>query len=134
MYFSFGEEHGQLREAVRDFLAGKSPETEVRRLMETEDGYDPAVWRQMAAQLGLQGLIIPEEHGGAGFGYVELLVVLEEMGRALLCAPYFSTVALAANLLLALGDKDANAGYLPRVADGSLTATVALAEAGGRWD
>ncbi|MCL2584081.1 MAG: acyl-CoA/acyl-ACP dehydrogenase [Streptosporangiales bacterium] len=134
MYFSFGEEHDQLREAVRDFLADKSPETEVRRLMETADGYDPAVWRQMAGQLGLQGLIIPEEHGGAGFGYVELLVVLEEMGRALLCAPYFSTVALAANLLLALGDQTAAADYLPRIADGSLTATVALAEAAGRWD
>lgn len=134
MYFSFGEEHSQLREAVRDFLADKSPETEVRRLMETGEGYDPAVWRQMATQLGLQGLIIPEEHGGAGFGYVELLVVLEEMGRSLLCAPYFSTVALAANLLLALGDKEAQAECLPGIADGSLTATVALAEASGRWD
>lgn len=134
MYFRFGDEHDQLREAVRDFLAGKSPESEVRRLMETTDGYDPAVWRQMAEQLGLQALLIPEEFGGAGFGYVELLVVLEEMGRSLLCAPYFSTVALAVNLLLALGDKAAAADYLPPIADGSLTATVALAESGGRWD
>lgn len=134
MYFSFSPEHDGLRSAVRDFLADKSPEAEVRRLMDTTDGYDPAVWRQMAQQLGLQGLIVPEEFGGAGFGYVELLVVLEEMGRALLCAPYFSTVALAANLLLALGDKAAQADYLPGIADGSLIATVALSEASGRWD
>jgi alkylation response protein AidB-like acyl-CoA dehydrogenase len=134
MYFSFSPEHDDLRSAVRDFLADKSPEAEVRRLMDTADGYDPAVWRQMARQLGLQGLIVPEEFGGAGFGYVELLVVLEEMGRALLCAPYFSTVALAANLLLALGDKAAQADYLPGIADGSLIATVALSEASGRWD
>ncbi|HEY1702369.1 MAG TPA: acyl-CoA dehydrogenase family protein [Trebonia sp.] len=134
MYFSFSPEHDDLRSAVRDFLADKSPEVEVRRLMDTTDGYDPGVWRQMAQQLGLQGLIVPEEFGGAGFGYVELLVVLEEMGRALLCAPYFSTVALAANLLLALEDKAAQADYLPGIADGSLIATVALSEASGRWD
>jgi alkylation response protein AidB-like acyl-CoA dehydrogenase len=133
MYFSFSPEHDDLRAAVRDFLADKSPEAEVRRLMDTADGYDPAVWRQLAQQLGLQGLIVPEEFGGAGFGYVELLVVLEEMGRALLCAPYLSTVALAANLLLALGDKAAQADYLPGIADGSLIATVALAEASGLW-
>ena len=134
MYFSFGTEHDQLREAVRDFLSDKSPEAEVRRLMETEQGYDPAVWHQMAAQLGLQGLTIDEKFGGAGYGYVELLVVLEEMGRSLLCAPYFSTVALAANLLMTLGDGAAMSDYLPGIADGSLTATVALAEASGRWD
>ena len=87
------EEQEELRKAVRRFLEDKSPETEVRRLMETTDGYDPAVWSQMADQLGLQGLAIPEEFGGQGFSYVELIVVLEEMGRALLCAPYFSSVA-----------------------------------------
>lgn len=65
--------------------------------METEDGYDPAVWSQMAEQLGLQGLAIPEEFGGSGYSYVELCVIFEEMGRRLLCAPFFSTVALAAN-------------------------------------
>ncbi len=59
--------------------------------METEQGYDEAVWTQMAEQMGLQGLHIPEEYGGSGFSYVELGIVLEEMGRALLCAPYFST-------------------------------------------
>ena len=87
MNFAFSEEQEELRKSVRRFLEDKSPETEVRRLMETTDGYDPAVWSQMAEQLGLQSLIIPEQFGGAGFSYVELIVVLEEMGAALLCAP-----------------------------------------------
>src|SRR5581483_6234934 len=100
-------EQEELRKSVRRFLEDKSPETEVRRLMDTETGYEPAVWDQMAQQLGLQGLAIPEEFGGSGYGYVELIVVFEEMGRALLCAPYFATVALAANTLLASGDEGA---------------------------
>jgi alkylation response protein AidB-like acyl-CoA dehydrogenase len=132
--FAFSEEQEELRKAVRRFLDDKSPETEVRRLMETTDGYDPAVWTQMAEQLGLQGLIIPEQYGGSGYGYVELIVVLEEMGRALLCAPYFSSVALAANLLLASGDEAAKADYLPGIAAGTTIAAVGLAEASGRWD
>ena len=107
MNFGFSEEQEELRRLVRRFLEEKSPETEVRRLMATTEGYDPAVWRQMAEQLGLQAMTIPEAYGGAGFGYVELLVVLEEMGAALLCAPYFSTVALATNALLTSGDESA---------------------------
>src|SRR6201992_1960697 len=102
--------------------------------METESGYDPAVWSQMGDQMGLQGLIIPEEFGGSGYSYVELVVGLEEMGRALLCAPYFSSVALAANLLLVSGDDAAKKEYLPGIASGTTIATVALAEASGRWD
>src|SRR5579863_3689571 len=124
----FGAEHEELRSAIRRFLERKSPESEVRRLMETTAGYDPAVWSQMADQLGLQGLIIPEQFGGSGYGYVELIVVLEEMGRALLCAPYFSSVVLAANLLVVLDDDEAKKSYLPRIADGTLVATAALVE------
>jgi alkylation response protein AidB-like acyl-CoA dehydrogenase len=133
MVFAFSEEQEELRATVRRFLRDKSPEAEVRRLMDTPDGFEPSVWAQMA-QLGLQGLIIPEEFGGSGHTYVELMVVLEEMGRALLCAPYFASVALAANLLLASGDNTAKKDFLPGLADGSATATVALAEASGRWD
>ena len=109
MNFAFSEEQEELRRTVRSFLEQKSPETEVRRLMDTQEGYDPAVWKQMGEQLGLQGLTIPEEFGGSGFTYVELGVVLEEMGRALLCAPYFSTVVLAANALIQSGDAAAKA-------------------------
>ncbi len=104
MNFAFSEEQEELRKVVRQFLESKSPETAVREQMETEQGYDEAVWSQMGDQLGLQGLVIPEEFGGSGYGFIELVVVLEEMGRRLLCAPYFSSVVLAAQTLLHWGD------------------------------
>jgi alkylation response protein AidB-like acyl-CoA dehydrogenase len=134
MNFAFSEEQDELRKSVRRFLEDKSPETEVRRLMETTEGYDPAVWSQMAEQLGLQSLTIPEEFGGSGFSYVELTVVLEEMGAALLCAPFFSTVALGANAVLTSGDDKAKAYLLPGIASGETIATLAITEDSGRWD
>ncbi len=132
--FAFSEEQEELRRIVKAFLESKSSEAAVREQMETENGFDAAVWNQMGSEMGLQGLIIPEEYGGQGYGYVELIVVLEEMGRRLLCAPYFSTVALAANLLLESGDEDAKKAHLPGIAAGETIATVAFTEANGRWD
>jgi len=132
--FAFSEEQEELRRTVRAFLEQKSPSAEVRRLMETDEGYDPAVWEQMGSQLGLQGLAIPEEYGGSGYSYVELIVVLEEMGRALLAAPYFSTVALAANAILHSGDDAAKKELLPGIASGETIATLAMTEDNGRWD
>jgi alkylation response protein AidB-like acyl-CoA dehydrogenase len=132
--FAFSDEQEELRKVVRQFLESKSSEAAVREQMETERGYDEAVWRQMAEQLGLQGLHIPEEHGGSGFSYIELIVVLEEMGRALLCAPYFSSVVLAANALLHAGDDQAKADLLPGIASGETVATLAFTEPNGRWD
>ena len=88
----------------------------------------------MADQLGLQSLTIPEEFGGSGFTYVELLVVLEEMGAALLCAPFFSSVALGANALLTSGDDEAKKSYLPGIASGETIATLAITEENGKWD
>jgi alkylation response protein AidB-like acyl-CoA dehydrogenase len=134
MNFAFSEEQEELRRSVRRFLEDKSPMTEVRRLMETTEGFDRGVWEQMAHQLGLQGLAIPEEYGGSGFGYVELIVVLEEMGAALLCAPYFATVGLGANALLSSGDEAAKKDLLPGIASGETIATLALTEDSGRWD
>ena len=134
MNFAFSEEQDQLRDAVRKFLEAKSPETEVRRLMETTEGYDPAVWSQMANELGLQSLAIPEEFGGQGFTFVELGIVLEEQGRALLCAPYFSTVVLAANAILNAGTDDQKAALLPGIASGETIATLAFTEPNGKWD
>jgi alkylation response protein AidB-like acyl-CoA dehydrogenase len=134
MNFAFSEEQEELRRIVRQFLDSKSSEATVRELMETTEGYDPKVWSQMANELGLQSLIIPEEFGGQGFGYVELTVVLEEMGRRLLCAPYFSTVALATNTLLHAGDDAAKKEFLPQIASGELTATLAFTEESGKWD
>jgi len=130
MNFAFSEEQEELRKTVRSFLDSKSPETAVREQMETEGGFDKAVWKQM----GLQGLHIPEEYGGSGFGYVELGVVLEEMGRALLCAPYFSTVVLAANTLIHSGDDAAKKKHLPGIAAGETIATLAYTEPSGKWD
>ncbi|HEX9682987.1 MAG TPA: acyl-CoA dehydrogenase family protein [Acidimicrobiales bacterium] len=134
MNFAFSEEQEALRDAVRSFLEDKSPESEVRRLMETTEGYDPAVWQQMGKEMMLQGLHIPEGYGGQGYSYIELVVVLEEMGKALLCAPYFSTVVLAANTLLHSGDEDAKKAHLPGIASGETIATVAFTEDNGRWD
>ncbi len=134
MNFAFSEEQEELRNIVRSFLENKSPESAVREQMDTEKGYDDAVWKQMAEQMGLQSLIIPEEYGGSGYSYVELTVVLEEMGRALLCAPYFSTVVLAANTILQSGDDAAKKALLPGIASGETVATLALTEANGRWD
>ena len=134
MKLAFSEDQEELRKTVRRFLQDRSPESAVRQLMTTTEGYDPAVWRQMGEQLGLQGLAIPEDYGGSGFTYIELIAVMEEMGRALLCAPYFSSVVMAANLLLALADHDGCAEFLPPIADGTRIATVALAEEPGTWD
>ncbi len=133
MNFAFSEEQEQLRQFVRSFLEDKSPESAVREQMETERGYDQAVWSQMAEQLGLQSLIIPEEYGGQGYSFVELGVVLEEMGRGLLCAPFYSGV-LATTALIHSGDVDAMKAYLPGIASGETIATLAFTEDSGRWD
>src|SRR5436305_13873641 len=128
MNFAFSEEQEELRRIVRQFLDNKSSEAEVRRLMETTEGYDTNTWAQMANELGLQSLIVPEEFGGQGFGYVELTVVLEEMGRALLCAPYFSSAVLATSTLLHAGDDAAKKEHLPGIAAGETIATLAFTE------
>jgi len=134
MNFAFTEEQEELRKTVRAFLDAKSSEAAVREQMETVNGFDPAVWSQMGSQMGLMGIHIPEEFGGMGFSYIELGVVLEEMGRSLLCAPYFSTVVLAANSLMQSGDEAAKKKYLPAIASGETTATLASVEPSGKWD
>ena len=132
------EELDELREAVREFLAAKSGESAVRDAMkgagEVGGGYDPAVWDQMARQLRLPGLALPSEYGGDGFGLTELEVVLEEMGAALACSPFFATVVLAAQALLASADEAACARYLPGIAAGRTIATLAAAEGHASWD
>jgi alkylation response protein AidB-like acyl-CoA dehydrogenase len=116
----------QLRAAARGFLTRTATEAEARRLMATDAGYDEALWKRMASELGWQGLAIPERYGGAGYGCAEMSIVLEEMGRALLCAPFLSSVVLAATALTESGDEDAQARYLPDIASGDLVATVAI--------
>jgi len=133
MSMAFNEEQDELRKSVRRFLEQKSASADVRKLMETDEGYDPSVWQQMAEQLGLQGLALPEEHGGSGFGFIEQIVVVEEMGRALLCAPYFSSVVLAGTALVESGDDAAQKDLLPGIADGSTIATLAWVENPSNW-
>jgi alkylation response protein AidB-like acyl-CoA dehydrogenase len=127
-------EHDELRQVVRAFLSEKSASGAVRRLMEAGESRDDQVWSLLAGQLGLTGIAVPEQYGGAGYGPVELGIVLEEMGGALLVAPYFATVALAGQALAASGDEDAMARWLPGIADGSLTATLAVADDSGSWE
>src|SRR4051794_16097438 len=134
MNFAFTDEQDELRKTVRSFLDSKSPESAVREQMETENGFDQAVWSQMGEQMGLQGLAIPEEYGGSGYSFVELGIILEEQGRRLLAAPYFSTVVLAANALLQSGDDAAKKEHLPGIASGETIATLAFTESNGRWD
>jgi alkylation response protein AidB-like acyl-CoA dehydrogenase len=132
--FTFSEEQEELRRTVRRFLDDKSPSSEVRRLMETDEGYDPAVWKQMAQELALQGLHIPEDYGGQGFSFVETGIVLEEMGRTLLCAPFLSSVCAAASAILNAGTDADKRSLLPSIASGEKIATLALAEPSGAWN
>ena len=101
--------------------------------METADGFDRALWLAMANELGLQGLAIPDEFGGAGFSFSDLQIVLEEMGRALVCAPFLASAVLAAHALIASGDTGACRDYLPGIADGTVIATLAFTDRRGRW-
>ncbi len=114
-----------LRARVRDLLAEVSPPAEVRRLMEDGRGHDLDVWLRMADDHELHGLHLPAEVGGAGLGWVEQAVVLEETGRVLLCAPYLATVTAAPFL---------PPEHQAAVAGGLCIATLAVAEASGRWD
>ncbi|SEF02092.1 Acyl-CoA dehydrogenase [Streptomyces sp. 3213] len=134
MDFAFSDEQEELRRTVRAFLADTSPETETRRLMETPEGFDRALWRRMGTELGLQGLAVPEEYGGAGCGPVEVGVVMEELGRALVCAPFLSSAVLATTALLCCDDEDVRKRLLPGLASGELVGTLALTEDSARWD
>ena len=134
MQYAFSDEQEQLRDAVRRFLSDCSPPTEVRRLMATEQGYDARVWRQLCQDLALAGVHVPESHGGQGFSVVELAIVMEEMGRALLCAPYFASTVLAATAILNGGSEEDKNELLPTICAGERLATLAIAEPNGRWD
>ena len=107
MDFAFTHEHEELRQTVRRFMENESREATVRTLMETERGYDRKTWDRMASELSLLGLIVPEQHGGAGLGPVELAIAMEEMGRVLFCGPYLASAVLAAGALLRGADETA---------------------------
>jgi alkylation response protein AidB-like acyl-CoA dehydrogenase len=134
LQFSFTSEQEEFRSVLRRFLQEKSPPSVVRRLMETEAGWERGSWLELNQQLGLTGVHIPEEYGGQGFGFIELGIVLEEMGRALLCAPYFSTTVLAATAIMNAGSRAQQEALLPPIALGEVVATLAFTEPDGCWD
>lgn len=134
MSFSFTAEQVQFRAALQRFFADKSDPTAVRAAMASEHGIDRAAWQQACAELGLAGIRIPEQYGGADFGYVELGIAVEEMGRHLFCAPFFASVVLAAEAILAAATAPFRELLLPSIASGNALATLALAESNGVWD
>ncbi len=133
MRFSFTPEQEEFRSSLRRALEARSPTKEVRRLMATEAGYEREAWQKLNQELGLTAIHIPEAYGGGGFGQADLAIVLEEMGRGLLCAPFLSTV-LASNAILNAGTEAQKKALLPALASGEKTATLAIAEDGGRND
>lgn len=134
MQYAFTTEQREFRTVLRRFFGQTSPPSAVRRLMETEAGWDAAHWRDLNTQLGLCGVHIPEAYGGMGFGLVELGIVLEEMGRALVCAPFFSSAVLATNAILNGADEAQKQALLPGLAAGGTVAALAFTEPDGRWD
>jgi alkylation response protein AidB-like acyl-CoA dehydrogenase len=129
--FGFSEEQEMLRQSARGLLEKECPSALVRRLMEDERGYDPGLWQKFA-ELGWLGLVIPEETGGSGLSYVDLVLVLEEMGSVMLPSPFIWTVMFAEAIKRA-GSTGQKRSYLPKIASGKLFATVAWQEPSGSW-
>jgi alkylation response protein AidB-like acyl-CoA dehydrogenase len=123
MNFAFSEEQDEFRGLLRRFIEERWPIAETRRLSETETGFEPAVWKQMAEELGLQGLAIAEEHGGQGFGMLELGIALEELGRQLAGGPFFASACLATFALQNCATPSERAELLPGLASGDARAT-----------
>ena len=132
MQFELTETQQTLKNTVRKFLAAECPMAEVRRVMETDSAFDATLWRKIADQ-GWTGMIIPEQYGGFGMGMVEMAATLEEMGRALLPGPFFSTVVMAAPLIERAGGEAQKQKYLGAVARGESRITVAFLEHPPAW-
>lgn len=132
MEFALTDEQLMIQETAAGFLSNVSTSEAIREVMKTELGYDAAVWNQICSELFLHAITIPEQYGGMGLGYVELAAVMEQMGRYVFCAPYFSTVCLATNALLVAGTDQQKEAYLPQIIEGK-TATLAFTDASGQW-
>jgi alkylation response protein AidB-like acyl-CoA dehydrogenase len=134
MDFRFDEEQEELRSIARAFLEENSGSEQTRKAMESDLGFDAGLWEQMGAELGWPSVHIPEEYGGIGLGYVELVALMEIMGEALVCAPFFSTVCLGANALLSCGTEEQKGELLPGIAEGRTRAALAFSGRSGRVD
>lgn len=132
MNLSLSEEQEMLRKMARDFLTNECPRKLVRDMEEDPKGYTPELWKKMA-ELGWMGLALPEEHGGGGGSFLDLGILVEEMGRACLPGPFFSTVVLGAMTLMDAGTDQQKKKILPQVASGKAILTLALVEASASW-
>ncbi len=133
MQFGLSESQQILKDTTRKFFAGECPVASVRKLMETETAFEAGLWSKLAEQ-GFTGIIVPEEFGGMGLGKIELILLMEEAGYALLPGPFFSTAALAVSVIDALGTAAQKKKYLEPIAAGQARATVAFVESNGSWD
>jgi alkylation response protein AidB-like acyl-CoA dehydrogenase len=133
MDFAFSEQQDLLRTSARQFLERECPPDMVRRWSDDPQGYSPDLWQTMAA-FGWMGLVLPETYGGSGLSFVDLTILMEEMGRVLLPAPFFSSIALGALTLLETGSDEQRQQMLPRLVRGETKVCVALLEADGRYD
>jgi alkylation response protein AidB-like acyl-CoA dehydrogenase len=134
MNFAFSDEQEEFRSTLRRFLEERAPAAELRRMFAAPEGFDRSLWKQMAAELGLQGIHLPESVGGQGFGFLELGIVLEEMGRALLPSPFFASSVLAAEAIRCVASEAEQRALLPGIASGEEIATLAWVESGAGWD
>jgi alkylation response protein AidB-like acyl-CoA dehydrogenase len=133
MDLGLSEEQEMLKNFARDFLEKECPEKLVRDMEEDETGHSPELWQKMAEQ-GWQGLIIPPEYGGSGMTFVDLIILLEEFGRALVPGPFMPTVIGGAIPILEIGSEEQKKEFLPKLATGEMIMTLALTEPTGRFD
>ena len=133
MNLALSEEQEMLKTMTRDFLTEKLPKAAVREIEESELGYSPELWREMAG-LGWVGLVLPEKYGGGGMSFLDLAVLLEEMGKACLPGPYFSAVVLGGLPILDAGSEEQKEKYLPKIASGEVIVTLALTEPSASYD
>ena len=130
MDLGLNETQQMLRTSAREFLEAECPTSYVRDMEQDERGYTPQFWDKLAG-LGWLGLVFPERYGGSELGFVELAILLEEMGRVLLPGPYFSTVLMAGMTIAEAGSEDQKREYLSGIASGRLIMTLALTEPSG---
>jgi len=130
---ALSEEQEMLKKMARDFLRDKCPKTLVKEMEESEKGYPPELWQEMAG-LGWMGLVFPEKYGGGNMSFLDLSVLLEEMGRACLPGPFFSTVVLGGLTILNAGTEEQKQKYLPKIANGQTIFTLALTETSAKYD
>ncbi|RKS24396.1 alkylation response protein AidB-like acyl-CoA dehydrogenase [Pseudomonas sp. WPR_5_2] len=131
MEFAFSDEQEMIRASAEGFLADVSDSAAVRAAMVSERGFDEALWQRLCREMYWPAIHIPEAYGGLGLGFVELAILLEQMGRRLLCSPFFATACMATPALLLAANEEQKQRWLPSIADGSLTATLAFSSANG---